>query len=372
MTSIIAPPPPPPPLHHLPAWDYERMQQVLTYDRATWEKLNYQIDVPDNVPTPIRWLQSEKEDPLLARSRWRHTMWFRKEFGIDRILDVPYPLYDVMSQHVPLSYLGTCHSEDSQLQHPISLECFPKINQSALAKLGLSYSEILYHYIWYTEYGRKRISDNNVFNLLDLEGGSITMVAGQKKILSSVLGRYFEKHMPESTYSITIVNAPSWFNWIVYPLIKLIAKKETLEKLHVFSVPNKSFLLHLNENMNVDKVLPKRLHYNYNNNNTKCSDEGGEGGEGGEGVYAKKQRVLVMKLLQKKKDGEVVKDGEVKDGEVKDSEVVKKDGEVKESEVVKVGEVKEDAIKWVERTDEIDMWTVEGLEKRLLLLGNDV
>jgi len=211
-----------------------------------------------------------------------------------------------------------------------------------------------------------------VFNLLDLEGGSITMVAGQKKILSSVLGRYFEKHMPESTYSITIVNAPSWFNWIVYPLIKLIAKKETLEKLHVFSVPNKSFLLHLNENMNVDKVLPKRLHYNYNNNNTKCSDEGGEGGEGGEGVYAKKQRVLVMKLLQKKKDGEVVKDGEVKDGEVKDSEVVKKDGEVKESEVVKVGEVKEDAIKWVGRTDEIDMWTVEGLEKRLLLLGNDV
>ena len=231
-------------------FDYDRMQTILTYSRKEWEENNCQMDVSDTIPTPQLWLNSEKKDPELARSRWKYTLWYRNEFGINDILTVPHPLYAIMTKYVPISYIGMTNDG----LHPISLECFPKINLVALENLGISYPEILYHYMWYTEYGRQKIVDANTYNILDLNGGSIMMVRGRRKVLADILGLYFERHMPESTYKIDIINAPGWFNWVVYPLVKLIAKKETTDKINVFSTPNATFSEHLSQSITLKNV----------------------------------------------------------------------------------------------------------------------
>ena len=226
------------------------MKTILAYKQSDWETDNCQVPTSNSTPTPQRWLDAEREDPALARSRWRHTSWYRQEFGVDTILSTPHPLFDIISQHVPLAYLGLTLNQG----HPISLECFPKINHVTLKKLGIGLSEIFFHYLWITEYGRVHIKDASTYNILDTDGSSLSMLYGKKKELANLLGSYFEQHMPETTHAIDIINAPGWFNWMVYPLIKLIAAKETLRKLQVFSTANASFVAHASEQIDMNQI----------------------------------------------------------------------------------------------------------------------
>ena len=71
-------------LLYAPQWNLEEMQLILTYKRKDWEEKNCQIEDPDQ-PTPDKFLKAEVGNPDLARSRWRHTMWFKEKFGLNHL-----------------------------------------------------------------------------------------------------------------------------------------------------------------------------------------------------------------------------------------------------------------------------------------------
>ena len=212
-------------------WDFPQMLKVMALPDAQRLVSPYVgADVPDDVPTPPRWLAAEPGKPNLARLRWRYTTTFRETFGLDQILQTPHPLFAIMARHIPMRYLG----RDLSGRFGISLEAPPRCNVEALAKLGIGIEEIAYHYIWYSEYGYRRLGIEANINVIDFAGASLSHLRGARKRLSDLLGQYFEQHNPESTKQINFLNSPSWFGWVVFPLIKLIAAKETVAKMFVF------------------------------------------------------------------------------------------------------------------------------------------
>jgi hypothetical protein len=273
------------PLLHAPKWDLERMKSILEYRRKDWENHKYQVEVDDSVPTPLRFINSEKGNPSLARSRWLHTMWYKEEFGLNDLLNIPHPLFDIIDKYYPMAFFGLTSDNKSS----ITLECFPKLDHETLTKLGIGESEIFFHYLWMTQFGREHIlKDGSTYNIVDLDGGSLSMLysSSKKYQLGNLIGKYFEKHEPESACKIDVINAPGWFNWMVYPLIKLIAKRETLEKVDVFSTSNKRFVNHIQKSLPMEQIP---VCYGGNLNESPF-----------EGKYQKISREIAMNVLKEK------------------------------------------------------------------------
>ena len=275
-------------LLYAPQWNLEEMQLILTYKRKDWEEKNCQIEDSDQ-PTPDRFLKAEKGNPDLARSRWRYTMWFKEKFGLNHLLDLPHPLYEVISKYYPCAFFGL--TKDGK--HPVSVEKVPSINDVKLAELGIGMNEIFYHYLWITEYGYTRLAGDGTrgelsgYAITDLKGGSLSMaMGGFKRLYGNLVGSYFEMHEPESSFKVDVINAPGFFNWVVYPVVKLMAKKQTLAKIKVFSSSNKKFVAHISKNVNLDE-LP--VEYGGTLKNDDCF----------KGVHSINQHALATEVLKK-------------------------------------------------------------------------
>ena len=225
-------------------WDFERMMNMLG-NKASSNLENPELleDVPPEKETPQRFLNAEKDDPALARLRWRHTTWFRKKFGYNSVLDKPHPLFDVIKKYWPNYYYG----KDRTGAHPVFFDKPSGVDLKKLYSLGITDSDLCYHYVWITEFCYKHLCANandmaSCITVYNMDGLDMSLLKGSKKKLITKTMKIFEQHYPERTFKVYILNAPGWFNWVAWPLVKQLANEQTLEKVKCFSTGGPKFM----------------------------------------------------------------------------------------------------------------------------------
>jgi hypothetical protein len=225
-------------------WDFEqmvaRLEKKPSENRANPDLL---ADVGPEVETPQRFLNCEKDDPALARLRWRHTTWFRKKFGYTTILDKPHPLFHVIKKYWPNYYYG----QDRTGSHPVFFDKPAGVDLKSLYKLGITDADLCYHYVWITEFCYNHLckpEDDlaSCITVYNMEGLDSSLIMGSKKKFIMKTMKIFEQHYPERTHKMYILNAPGWFNWLAWPIIKSLANEQTLEKIKCFSTGGAKFM----------------------------------------------------------------------------------------------------------------------------------
>ena len=193
-----------------------------------------------DVPTPPRWLASEPDDAALGRVRWRYKLKTYERFDLDNILDHPHPMFEVLQRCMRPLVLGMTRDGTATVTVDDPTRC----DWSEGERLGITMEEMVYHCLWYAEF---QYSDmmNPVQNctknvsIIDVANMDFSYLRGDKKRLASVLAKFFETHSPETNLTTFIVNTPGWFNWMVWPIVKLLLNKRVLAKLHVVPSPQK-------------------------------------------------------------------------------------------------------------------------------------
>ena len=235
-------------------WDFTRMMEVLGYKNPT-ERPELMAHIPVDKETPQRWLNCEKGNPNLARKRWAYTTKFRKNFGFNNILDKPHPLYNVIKQNWDCSYYG----RDKTGKHPIFYDKPAGVNMKRFRELGITDADLVYHYVWITEFAYKHLCDNSddmasCITIYDLKGLDRSLFFGEKKKLLQKTMKIMEQHYPERTFKIRILNGPGWFNWIAWPIVTSIANKQTLEKIKSYGSDFKKFAAEIAQYVELSRV----------------------------------------------------------------------------------------------------------------------
>ncbi len=231
-----------------PVWNWEAVKASLAV-KDPLEQPHLLMNVPVDKETPPRFLRmgkDGKQDAKFSRKRWRYTSKWRQTHSIDRLLEIPHVKYDVIKPYYNCYYYGWTR-EVNQLAS-VSKRCDIFIDQPGgvdvkqLEKAGCSMSDLVFHYIWITEYLWQKMhkgdDDAMGVTIYDLSKVSLSLTRGQMKELITASMKLFEQHYPERTYRIYIVNGPWWFNRVVWPIAKSIADAQTLEKIFSFPSPH--------------------------------------------------------------------------------------------------------------------------------------
>ena len=205
-----------------------------------WVGAELAEDPGADVPTPPRWLASEPDDAELARVRWRYRTKTYERFDLDNILDYPHPMFEVLQRVIQPLVLGMTLDKSAT----VTVDDPTRVDWAAVDRLGITLEEMFFHYLWYAEFqysehvNPEKQCERNVA-LIDCDNMDFSYLRGDKKRLASVLAKFFETHSPESNVTTFIINTPGWFNWMVWPLMKLILNKRVLAKVNVVPKPKK-------------------------------------------------------------------------------------------------------------------------------------
>eukprot|EP00947_MAST-08B_sp_MAST-8B-sp1_P006408 g6408.t1 len=130
-----------------------------------------------------------------------------------------------------------------------------------LLELGVTEGDLIFHYIWITEYLWKHICPDDrgqCFTINNMEGLGISTFQGKKKRAILRIMKLMEAHYPERSFKIFIVNGPWWFTNMAWPIVKRLANKQTLDKIKNFSKPNESFRAEISKHVDTAR-LPKKF-----------------------------------------------------------------------------------------------------------------
>jgi len=236
----------------LPAmFDAQSLLESISLDMN--DEFNH-ADIPLNQETPQRWLNAEKDDPQLARRRWKFTEKWRADQGVDRILEIPHVNYEKIKPVFQNYY----YSVDREGRCPLYIESPALLDIQNLQKAGLTIDDFIFHYIWITEYiwteYMKGNEESRTLLLMDLEDVSMSTVRGKSMEIIKKMMKIFGTHYPERTEKAFICNGPWWFN-SVYTVVKVIMNKNTVAKFNVFSSnKSKSLADALKEYVDEDKI----------------------------------------------------------------------------------------------------------------------
>ena len=214
---------------------FEEIEAELTGSGDPWDGAPLVDDPGDDVPTPPKWLASEPDNPKLARIRWRYTQMVYKRFDLNTILERPHPMFEVIQKYTKVLYLGVSRDKKSS----VTLDDPTRVDWENINRLGITMEELVYHYLWYAEYQHSSRMGNTTscISCIDVGNMDFSYLRGKKKQLGSVLPKFFEVHSPESNLTTFITNTPGWFNWMVWPLIKLTLNKRVQAKLNIVPSP---------------------------------------------------------------------------------------------------------------------------------------
>ncbi|GMI05961.1 hypothetical protein TrVE_jg12766 [Triparma verrucosa] len=183
-------------------------------------------------PIPLRYIKGCDNDRREAKRRWEATKRWRKDENISTILTNPHPLFPIIKQHYPHFYSGR-----SKTDSIIYFEICGKISVPSLKKHNISVSDLVWHYIYMTEYCFNNITDDDnkrtctVFDVEGVRPGDLSgIVLEFLKKTSSIM----QDHYPERSEIILVINSPNWF-YIIWNVVKQFINSNTLKKVRILS-----------------------------------------------------------------------------------------------------------------------------------------
>ncbi|KAF1794633.1 PH domain-like [Phytophthora cactorum] len=134
---------------------------------------------------------------IKATERYEATLAWRKEVMADSILSMPQPHYDTIK----------ASSKARQTRHPLYIEKVGSINIPQLKKLGVSQDTLFKHYLFAMEF-RSNAEDvhhtGRAWHRHARYGGEVF------EFIRRCTG-VMQRHYPQRSFKIFIVNVPSWF-----------------------------------------------------------------------------------------------------------------------------------------------------------------
>ena len=235
-------------------WDYAKMCLAMELKNPEKNPENL-YPFGEDMPTPQRWLNCEPKDEEKARWRWKLTTQFRKDHNFDRILEIPHTKFELIRPHFNCFYYHR-----AQNGAPVWIDCPAGSDLEVMEKLGVSEGDLIFHYIWITEFLWKFISPGDLdrcLTIYNLEGLGVTTFKGKKKKVITRIMKLFGDHYPERTFKLYITNGPWWFNSMVWPVVKRLANKQTLDKIKNFSTPDKKFVAAISNEVDLNLIPPQ-------------------------------------------------------------------------------------------------------------------
>lgn len=179
---------------------------------------------------PIRFVRAENGDMSKASLRYQATLKWRRERGLDSILQRPHPKFDIIKANSSHSF----HGRD-KLGNPIFIERLGHLNWVALQNAGVGVEDLLYDARYHLEYMFTVLApDENArsVTILDMEGVTMAEAKGEKMEFLKRLMAENSGHYPERTRVMFIVNCPFWFN-AIWKAVSSFLPERTLDKIHI-------------------------------------------------------------------------------------------------------------------------------------------
>lgn len=198
-------------------------------------------------PLSQRFLNADKGNEAKATTRWQKTMAWRKENGINTILRRPHPNFGVIKEFFPHWYHLAGKSGSK-----VYIEKSGVINLKELKARGISLDDLLYHYMFITEFVWTYLDpteEGRSITVLDVKGIGIKDVGGEVVKFIKAASAFCGQHYPERSGHIYIINVPMWFSG-VWKMIKVFLDPVTLSKIHILRGDAKikaELLLHIDE-----------------------------------------------------------------------------------------------------------------------------
>ncbi|CAI5735752.1 unnamed protein product [Hyaloperonospora brassicae] len=177
---------------------------------------------------PKRFILAEKGDQVKALERYNETTKWRREQGIDSILEEPNPYFRIIKDNYPHYY----HKRGKNGE-PVYYEKPGKINLKALKNAGLTLDDLMHNLLMITEFLWQVIEqdDNGKgISVLDVDGIGISDFAGEAVEYVRKAASLSGKHYPERCAYIYVINVPSWFS-MIWNSVKGMVDDVTREKV---------------------------------------------------------------------------------------------------------------------------------------------
>lgn len=179
-------------------------------------------------PIIKRYIDCEKGDVAKGTIRWKNTLQWRIDNGVNYLLRVPHREFDIIKKYYPHYF----HFKDLQ-GRPVYWEMIGKIDMAALKKTGLTLPNLLVHFITMSEYLWEYLcpyEEGKSVTILDLKGTTMKHFTGDVlsfiKMTNSVVGQ----HYPEKAGNIILINVPVVFS-SVWRVIKGFIDPVTAKKV---------------------------------------------------------------------------------------------------------------------------------------------
>ncbi|KAG6967497.1 hypothetical protein JG687_00004239 [Phytophthora cactorum] len=191
---------------------------------------------------PLAFLVAENGNVSKAMERYQATMAWRKQMRVDNILTVPQTHYNTIKTH----YTQFLHKHD-KLGHPLYIEKVGSINIPQLKKLGVSQDTLFKHYLFAMEFALKYAAHHicpcdacaasetqKMCIILDARGIGMRDMGGEVFEFIRRCTGVMQRHYPQRSFKIFIVNVPSWFG-MAWKGVKPLLNEATRAKTNILT-----------------------------------------------------------------------------------------------------------------------------------------
>ena len=179
---------------------------------------------------PLRFLRAGKNDPIEGQRRYEQTLAWRKEYGMDNIINMPHPNFELIKQHYPQYFHLRGRNNE-----PVWYEKPPQVNLRAMANAGVDLNAVLRHYAMVTEFGWQYLEPDDMgrsITVIDLDGIKMTDFVGEVVDFTKKCSAFTGDHYPERAGYVFVINVPYWFN-VIWSVVKNFIDPVTLQKISI-------------------------------------------------------------------------------------------------------------------------------------------
>ena len=231
---------------------------------------------PDGLPD--RYLRMAKGDRVKAKKAFEHTLEWRKENDVDRILQRSFPKFDLCRRTFPVFISG----RDDQ-GHICIVQRPGKIDFAFGNAQNVTEDDLLMHYVFLCEYlwniADPGPPDAVMTTIIDMKNVGWNLFGDKKKrkfIFKFVA--MMSEHYPQRSFKTLIINVPHWSN-IAWQATKPMLRESTRKKIRLLTSGKKqdTVLRSILGQNNVPSELlcstNKDNHQDNNNNNNNNDDD---------------------------------------------------------------------------------------------------
>ncbi|DAZ98730.1 TPA: hypothetical protein N0F65_006762 [Lagenidium giganteum] len=191
---------------------------------------------------PKAFIMAENGNYQKGAERYMATMAWREEMNADHVLEEPQKHYYAIKS----IYKQFLHKRD-KVGHPVYFEKIGSINMKQMQKSGVSSDDLFRHYLFAIEFTLKYVACNlcpcdacgpsetqKMFIVLDARGIGMRDMGGENAEFIRKCTSIMQKHYPQRSFKIFIVNVPSWFG-MAWKGVKPLLNEATRAKTNILS-----------------------------------------------------------------------------------------------------------------------------------------